>query len=122
MKYRCLASDEVARLLSYMVTDGAKLEGDLATIMDAAQCWEEYLVCHSLFVARHIRADDRGVEKIGMAYELEEAFAFEVQEGGDELVDYMLHHQREPGESLEDALIAIQEGLSSHDYARALRY
>ena len=122
MQYRCLTSKQVDRLLTHLITEGDELEGELASLLDAAACWEFCLVCHSLFLARYVRAGESGAEKVREAYELQEVIAFEIQEGGDLFVNYMLRHQRAPGESFDEALIEIQEGLSRRDYARAVRY
>lgn len=122
MIYRCLTSSEVGLLLCHLVADGSNLEGDLAMTIEAARCWQVMVVCHNLFVARYVDADAQGSKKIKRIYSLEEEIAIEIQEGGDQFVEYLLRHVRLPSETLDEALMAIQEDLSEYNYAKALCY
>lgn len=122
MNIRCLTSIEVKLLLAHLEDEEICLKGDLANQIDAAKEWEFQIVCHNLFVARHIDAEEGGLEKIARIYTVEEEMFLELQEGGDTFVEYLLRHTRLANETLDEALITIQEGLSKCDYEKALRY
>ena len=122
MKCHCLTVLEVAKFLSYLVEEGDYLDTNLTLMIELARGWEILLVCHNIFVARHIDKDTKGEKKIEKIYGLNDILAFEIQEGGDQFVDYLLHHQRSEFQTLDDALVEIQEGLSGFDYAKSLRY
>lgn len=122
MRYHCLTALDVSNLLFSLVDDGNNLDADLTTKIEAAISWEVTLVCHNLFVARYIDKEEQGEKKIEKVYGLENILAFEIQEGGDQFIDYLLRHQRLSTQTLDDALVEIQKGLSEHDYARAIRY
>ena len=47
---------------------------------------------------------------------------FEIQETDHHFVEFLLGEIRNPDESLEEALIEIQNRLSSYDYEKSLRY
>lgn len=122
MNVRCLSSGEVGAVLLQFVDGQAEVEENLGNLLADARAWELLVVCYNLFVARHITAKDRGFEKIARLYAAGEDLWLELQEGGVELVEYLLQHERNPEETLDEALVLIQEGLSSHDYERAIRY
>lgn len=113
---------EVGLLLSYLVDDGGELQGNLAATFEEAINWEGWLVWLSLFIARHLDKDMQGKKMIELVYELEENMAVEIQEGGDSFVDYLLHHKRVSSQTLDEALVDIQKGLSERNYAEAIRY
>ena len=122
MKYHCLTALEVARFLSSLVDEEDCLDANLTLMIGLAKSWDILLVCHNIFVARHINKGTHGEKKIEQVYALTDVLAFEIQEGGDQFVNYLLRHQRSATQTLDDALVEIQKGLSGHDYARALRY
>ncbi len=122
MKCHCLTASEIANLLSSLVDEGDYLDANLTLMIELAKSWEILLVCHNLFVARHIDKSTHGEMKIEQIYSLTDVHAFEIQEGGDQFVNYLLRHQRSEAQSLDEALVEIQKGLSEHDYAKALRY
>lgn len=122
MNVRCLESDEVGAVLLHLVDEQSELDESLGKTFEAARAWELQLVCHNIFVARHINAEDRGSEKIDRLYAIGEEIALEPQEGGVDLVEYLLRHERNPEETLDEALVLIQERLSAHNYERAIRY
>lgn len=47
---------------------------------------------------------------------------FEIQEGDEQFIEYLLRHLRNSDESLEATLIELQNGLSEYRYEKALRY
>lgn len=122
MNVKCLTSNEVKLLLAYIVEQPGCNEKEFTKVFEASKAWESWIVCLSLFVARHIDADIGGLEKIARIYALQEEIAIELQEGGDAFIEYLLRHLRLPNETLDDALIVNQEGFSKHDYEQALRY
>ena len=122
MNVRCLTPDEVGAVLLHLVDERAELDEKLSRVLEEARAWELRVVCHNLFVARHIKAEERGFEKIERLYAIGEEIELELQEGGADLVEYLLQHERNPEETLAEALVVIQEGLSAHDYKKALRY
>lgn len=122
MNARCLMPDEVGAVLLNWVGAQNELDEELSKVLEQAQAWELRIVCHTLFVARHIKVEELGLEKIERLYAVGEEIALELQEGGVELVEYLLQHERNPEETLAEALVIIQEGLSTHDYKKAIRY
>lgn len=113
---------EVAKFLSSLVDEGDCLDNNLTLMIEMAKSWEILLVCHNIFVARHIDKNTNGEKKIEIIYGLNDVLAFEIQEGGDRFVNYLLRHQRSATQTLDEALVEIQEGLSEYDYAKAIRY
>lgn len=122
MNTRCLMPDEVGAVLLHLVDVQDKVDDALSKTLEQAQMWEQRIVCYTLFVARHIKTEERGFEKIERLYAVGEEIALELQEGGVDLVEYLLQHERNPEETLAEALVIIQEGLSGYDYKRAIRY
>jgi hypothetical protein len=115
----CLCCSDVEELLRCLV-EGLKLGGSVGEVMDRAASWETKAVCLSFFIARYLASN--GCEKISLVYGLEESHNFEIEESDESFVDYMLRHQRDSSESLEDALIALQDGIGRKCYEKALRY
>lgn len=122
MRCHCLTASEVAGFLSSLVGEGNCLDADMTLMIEYAKSWDILLVCHNIFVARHINKDTHGGKKIEQVYALVDALAFEIQEGGDQFVNYLLRHKRSATQTLDDALVEIQKGLSEYDYAKAIRY
>lgn len=113
---------EVRKFLSSFVDEKDTLDDHLTLMIESAKNWDILLVCHNIFVARHINKDVHGEKKIEQVYALTDVHAFEIQEGGDQFVNYLIQHQRSTTQTLDDALIEIQNGLSEYDYAKTLRY
>jgi len=122
MDTQCLTSADVSVVLQHLIDDSVPLEESLHQALEDARCWDLQLVCHNLFVARHIHANERGFDKIDRLYAADEEMALQTQELGLDLIEYLLLHERNPEEDLDEAMIAIQENMSRHSYARALRY
>lgn len=121
-KVHCLSSREVGLFLAHLVDARCSLEEYMARSLEAARCWELRIVCYSVFIARHLGTDAGDMEKIERVYAANGEMDIHLQEGGDDFVEYLLRNIRAPGETLDDALIAIQEGLSGFDYEKTLRY
>ena len=121
MNARCLSAVEVGLLLAHLSERGS-VDEEFAEALEAAKDWELCLVCHNLFIARHVVNSTAGLDLIARVYAAEDEMALELQEGGDLFVEYLLRHQRVSSETLDDALVSIQDGLSNYSYEKALRY
>ena len=60
--------------------------------------------------------------KIDVLYSMSDEFWFEMQEGNEQFIEFLLNHLRNKDDSLEDSLIEIQNRLSEHNYEKTLRY
>ena len=122
MTTQCLTSADVRLVLCRLVDDQVEFGTELTDLYAGAQVWSVRIVCHNLFVARHIAASDMGMAKVARLYAAGEEMAIEPEEGGASLVEYMLRHERNADETLDEALVAIEAGLKAHNYERAIRY
>ena len=121
MKYYCLTAQEIKYFLSYYLEKIECPDSNLNLMIELAKGWEITLICLNIFVARYIDILNDGDRRLELLYELEH-LSLEIQEGGQCFVEYMLHHQRNSNQTLDDAMIEIQTGLSGHNYERTLRY
>lgn len=122
MNVQCLTSDEVGALLQYLLDEKTEINNSLNKAFQAARAWELCIVCHNLFVARHLDVTQRGCDKIERFYSVDSEIAIDIQEGSIEFVEYLLQHERNYEETLDEAIILIQEGLSNHEYKKVIRY
>lgn len=121
MNVHCLSPSEVKSLLLYL--DGMDdPEKTLLFIIDAAYKWQLHVICFSLFAARYLNLSDRGLERLKQIYLASEESAIGISEGGVDFVEYLLRSERNPDETLDEALVTILQRLSAHDYTRTLRY
>ena len=122
MNTRCLTYQEVCALLQHLVDKQPISDQYLADIIESARNGESSIVCHTLFVAWHITTSERGHDKLNALYSMTQESTLDLQDGGEKSIEYLLHHKRNPEETLEEALVLIQERLNTHDYKHAIRY
>ena len=126
MRSYCLNVEETAQILIWR-EDSASFAGkELSQEIEEAQCWTTLIVCITLFFARVLERGDITIEeqkrKMERLYAMEDELCFEIQEGDDQFIEYLLRHLRNPGDKLDSALIELQNGLSDFSYEKALRY
>jgi len=126
MRSYCLNVDETAQILKWRERGTPVACEELSLEIEEARCWTTRIVCIALFFARVLEREattiDTQKSRIEMLYAIEDELCFEVQEGDDQFIEYLLRHLRNPGDSLEAALIELQTGLSNHRYEKTLRY
>ena len=126
MKNYCLSVDEIFNILKSRELGESNECRELALEIYEAKCWNTRIICIALFFARILERDKISVQalkrKIDVLYSMSDEFWFEMQEGNEQFVEFLLNHLRNKDDSLEDSLIEIQNRLSEHNYEKTLRY
>ena len=126
MRNYCLNVNETAQILKWRDCDKTELSKELSLALEEAQCWTSRITCITLFLARILEREksalDEPKNKIAKIYAMNDELFFEIQETDHHFVEFLLGEIRNPDESLEEALIEIQNRLSGYDYEKSLRY
>ena len=126
MRNYCLNVDEIAKILRWRECGEPVAYEELSLEIEEAQCWTTRIVCIALFFARVLERKETTIDakksRIELLYAMKNEFCFEIQEGDEQFIEYLLRHLRNPDESLEATLIELQNGLSEYRYEKALRY
>ncbi len=126
MRSYCMNVEETDQILKWRESRVPLAYKELSLEIEEAQCWTTRIVCIALFFARVLERGkttiDEQKRRIEALYTMEDELCFEIQEGDDQFIEYLLRHLRNPDDSLESALIELQNGLSNYRYEKALRY
>ena len=126
MRNYCLNVDEIAKILRWRECGEPVAYEKLSVEIEEAQCWTTRIICIALFFARVLERKETAIDakksSIEMLYAMQDELCFEIQEGDEQFIEYLLRHLRNPDESLEATLIELQNGLSEYRYEKTLRY
>ncbi len=126
MKNYCLKVNELFDVLNWREHEVPIGCNKLALELEEARCWVTKLTCLALLFARIMERDKLSPEalkkKIAVLYSMSDEFWFEIQEGNDVFVEYLLNHLRENEDTLEDTLVEIQNRLSEYNYEKTICY
>ena len=118
----CLNSNELECLLLYYLEDEAIEDLALKSLLDNAVQWQDRLLSLTFSFAR-ILERRRGSEALAQTMILEmfsmpEKMFIDIQECGEDFVDYMLRHEHSGEIELEISLLAVARKLSEHCYGK----
>ncbi|MDM8525466.1 hypothetical protein QUF80_19025 [Desulfococcaceae bacterium HSG8] len=122
MAYYCLNSRELESLLLLHLEDKAIEDANLKSLIDNSLQWQDKLLCLTFSFAR-ILERQRGSLSSAQAmmtelFSMPEKMFIDIQECGEDFVDYMLRHEH-PGETdLEMSLQTVARKLSEHCYGK----
>lgn len=95
---------------------------DLRLHFDQANEWDEKLLCTAFSFARIIerRCDskEKAQSMINKLFSMPNQMYFDIQECGEDFVDYMLRHEHVGNTDLETSLMAVARKLSEHNYGK----
>ncbi len=118
----CLNSRELECLLLLHLEDKAIENVTLKSLLDNAIQWQDKLLCLTFSFAR-ILERQRGSASLTQTmipelFSMPEKMFIDIQECGEDFVDYMLRHEH-PGEiDLEISLLTVARKLSEHCYGK----
>jgi len=117
-----LNSKELECLLLLHFEGKAIENGTLTSLRDNALQWQDKLLCLTFSFARIIERR-RGSASLSQAmiselFSMPEKMSFDIQECGEDFVDYMLRHEHSGEIDLEIALLAVTRKLSEHCYGK----
>lgn len=123
----CMNKEELRQFLDYQanhheVSSSEELRGWI----DRAENWEGELGCLVYLFAEVLEKQAKLGENcqplIEKLYQLPEQMYFSIQEFDSDFVEYLLRNTREPGLSLEEELVRLQNSLRERRYDKTLRY
>lgn len=122
----CLDKEELRQLIEYKI-DGVAIEDELLKIIVGnAESWIDDLCClnylFSHLLDKMVRDGKEGHGLIKTLYEFEEIMFLKIEEMGHNYIRYMLKNLRNPGLSLEDELVMLQNKIGGYRYESTIRY
>jgi len=118
----CLNSTELDSLLLLHLEDKAIEDETLNSLLDNAVQWQDKLLCLTFSFARIIERR-RGSALLTQAmipelFSMPEKMFIDIQECGEDFVDYMLRHEHSGEIDLEISLLTVARKLSEHCYGK----
>ena len=118
----CLNSMELECLLLLDLEDKAIENGTLKSLLDNAVQWQDKLLCLTFSFAR-ILERRRGSASLTQTmipelFSMPEKMFIDIQECGEDFVDYMLRHEHSGEIDLEISLLTVARKLSEHCYEK----
>jgi hypothetical protein len=123
----CLNSIEVEKLL-LLHLDNKKIENEsLNMLVDSASQWEEKFLCLTFSFARILEKHGDSMPLIQAMikelFSLHEKMFIEIEECGEDFIEYMLGHEHSGENDLEVSLQTVAIKLSEYCYGKnTLRY
>ena len=118
----CLNSTELEYLLLLHLEDKAIENGTLKSLLDNAVQWQNKLLCLTFSFARILerRRDSPSLTQtmIPGLFSMPEKMFIDIQECGENFVDYMLRHEHSDEIDLEISLLTVAMKLSEHCYGK----
>ena len=119
----CLNTHELERVLLFFLKDKAIEDEDLKLLLDNADQWQDKLICLTLSFARVLekRRDNSPSflnAMISELFSMPEKMFMDVQECGEDFVDYMLRNEPSDQVDLESLLQTVAKRLSEHYYGK----
>ncbi len=122
----CMNKEELRQFLDYQLHHREVSNEELRKWIDQAENWEDELGCLAYLFAEILEKQAKlGVNcqpLIELLYQLPEQMNLSIQEFDSDFVEYLLRNTREPGLSLEEELVRLQNGLRERRYDKTLRY
>lgn len=122
----CLNKVELRQLIGYMNRSNDIDDDYLRILIANAANWQDERCCinytFSIILDRMVRNGMEGYDLIKILYEIDENMFFLIQEIDHNFIDFMIKNIRNPGLSLEDELIMLQNSIGDHRYESAVRY
>ena len=118
----CLNSTELECLLLLLMEDKAIEDVTLKSFLDNAVQWQDKLLCLTFSFAR-ILERQRGSASLARTmipelFSMPEKMFIDIQECGEDFVDYMLRHEHSGEIDLEISLQTVARKLSEHYYGK----
>ena len=118
----CLNSTELENLLLLHLKDKAIENGTLKSLIDNAVQWQDKLLCLTFSFARVLerRRDSVSLTQtmIPELFSMPDKMFLDIQECGEDFVDYMLQHEHSGEIDLEISLLTVARKLSEHCYGK----
>mgnify|MGYP001549504058 CR=1 FL=1 len=118
----CLNSRELESLLLLYLEDKDIEDASLKSLLDNAVQWQDELHCLTFSFARILerRPDSVSLNQamIRELFSISEKMFINIQECGEDFVDYMLRHEHSGEIDLEMSLQTVARRLSEHRYGK----
>jgi hypothetical protein len=113
----CLNSTELECLLLLHLEDKAIEDGTLKSLLDNAIQWQDKLLCLRILERRRGSASLTQT-MIPKLFSMPEKMFIDIQECGEDFVDYMLRHEHSGEIDLEISLLTVARKLSEYCYGK----
>lgn len=118
----CLNSTELESLLLLYLEDRSIENVTLKSLVDNARGWQDKLLCLTFSLARLLerqRSSTSSAKKmISELFSMPDKMFIDIQECGEDFVDYMLRHEHSGEIDLEISLLTVARKLSEHCYGQ----
>lgn len=117
----CLNNTELESLLLLYLEDKAIEDVTLESLLDNAVQWQDKLLCLTFSFARILerrRGSASLTQMIPGLFSMPDKMFIDIQECGEDFVDYMLRHEHSGEIDLEISLLAVARKLSEHCYGK----
>jgi hypothetical protein len=119
----CLNTHELERVLLFFLKDKAIEDEDLKLLLDNSAQWQDKLICLTLSFARVLekKRDNSPAflnAMISELFSMPEKMFIDIQECGEDFVDYMLRNEPSGQVDLESLLQNVAKKLSEHCYEK----
>lgn len=118
----CLNSTELESLLLLYLEDRAIENVTLKSLVDNAGGWQDKLLCLTFSLARLLErqrsSTSSAKEMISELFSMPDKMFIDIQECGEDFVDYMLRHEHSGEIDLEISLLTVARKLSEHCYGK----
>ncbi|MCD6447304.1 MAG: hypothetical protein J7L40_03975 [Candidatus Marinimicrobia bacterium] len=118
----CLNSTELENILLLHLKDKAIEDVALNLLLDNATLWQDKLLCLTFSFARILERQRGSVSlaqtMIPELFSMPDKMFIDIQECGEDFVDYMLRHEYSGDSDLELSLMTVAKRLSEHCYGQ----
>lgn len=118
----CLDSTELAQLLNLRLNKEGIEDTDLNLLIENANQWQKKVLCLTFSLARILekRSDAAPLSReiITDFFSMPEEMFIDIQECGEDFVNYMLEHDHSGNIDLEMSLQTVARKLSEHCYGK----
>jgi len=118
----CLNSTELENLLLLHLEDKAIEDVTLNSLLDNAVQWQDKLLCLTFSFARILERRRGSVSlaqtMIPELFSMPDKMFIDIQECGEDFVDYMLRHEHSDEVDLEISLLTVARKLLEHCYGK----
>ncbi len=118
----CLNSTELENLLLLHLEDKAIEDVTLNSLFDNAVQWQDKLLCLTFSFARILErrhsSTSSAKKMISELFSMPNKMFIDIQECGEDFVDYMLRHEHSGEIDLEISLLTVARKLSEHCYGQ----
>ncbi len=118
----CLNNTELESLLLLHLEDKSIEDGTLRSLLDAADQWQDKLLCLTFSLARILErqrgSSSLNKKMIQTLFYMPDNMFIDIQECGEDFIDYMLRNEYSGEIDLELSLITVARRLSDHCYGK----